>query len=188
MMNEVDFEQLKDDIKGELARGPLRTFAIVGHTPISYDIMAFFRNIGAAERLLGTYTAEKVADVGSFRPMQSLASDVPDVAIIASDERKEELLEQSVPYLRSTTKVVLAGYAHFAFRNAHFDEVVQESLVPSREWLSKHFSSSLSVSGKCRQTGDLRDRCRVRNVQGWDNDDVISLCRAAREGLEGRGI
>lgn len=128
-----DYEQLLGDIKDALAEDLHTTFAIVGHTPVAYDLVGFFRSVGAERRLRGMY----VRGVGGGLPenavknLSTLADDKPDFVVIASDESKEQLLEESMPYLTPAVKVILAGYGHFIFRDALFEQVVRGSLVPS---------------------------------------------------------
>lgn len=127
-MKPNDFAELAEDIRKELAKEPTRTFAIIGHTPDSYELIAFFRQVGAEGRLRGVYAADAG---GAVRQMAQLAEDKPEVVVIAGDETKEELLEQSMPYLTPETKVLFAGYAHFEFRDPLFKKVNETAFVTS---------------------------------------------------------
>ncbi|MGA2886086.1 MAG: hypothetical protein ABSE80_13195 [Halobacteriota archaeon] len=122
-MLEEDFEQLISETKAALAESTRSTFAIVGHTPEAYDLLALFRSTGSDGRLLGVYSdSAKEADrSGLHRQICELAKDQPDVALIASDEDKERLIELAVPWLRPQTRLVFAGHRHFEFRDAEFD-------------------------------------------------------------------
>jgi O-methyltransferase len=153
-MQAVDYEQLLDDIKKQLAERPDDSFAIIGHTPLSYDLLGFFQSIGATDRLLGVYTPMPTSGRASLKSMQELESDSPDVVVIASDESKEELLEQAIPHLRPATKILLAGYGHFVFRDPHFDSIVRETLVPS---LANGYPNTLIHLYQCLQNSAKRN-------------------------------
>ena len=131
-MKAKDFDELAADVKEALAEDTNTTFAIVGHTPVSYEIVALFRSFGAEQRLLGVYSAKSPDKPNPLlRPMTQLAEDRPAFAIIAADAAKEEILEQAVPFLTSKTRVILAGYEHFGFRDPVFDEITAPAYVPS---------------------------------------------------------
>jgi O-methyltransferase len=132
-MRKSDLDQLIGDIKTALAQDLRSTFGIIGHTPLAYDIISFFRAVGAENRLLGVYSdqAEQLGADAWHRAVGQLGADSPDVVIIASDSDKEHLLELASPHLRPEVRVLLAGYGHFAFRDLVFDEVVRTALVPS---------------------------------------------------------
>ncbi len=132
-MKQIEYDQLISDIKIALANDARTSFAIIGHTPVTYDIVAFFRAVGAEGRLLGAYSQSGGTDCPEswHKPLSVLRSDRPDVAIIASDPEKERLLAEVEPYLTPTTRILFGGYAHFTFRDPVFDEVVNSALVPS---------------------------------------------------------
>jgi O-methyltransferase len=128
-----DFDQLIGDIKTALAQDLRSRFGIIGHTPVTYDVIAYFRAVGAENRLIGVYSDEvgMSTDNARYLAMRHLAADAPDVVIIASDTDKERLLELASAHLRSEVRVILAGYGHLRFRDPIFDEIVQTTLVPS---------------------------------------------------------
>jgi hypothetical protein len=127
-MKPDDFKELADDIRKELAREPMRSFAILGHTPVAYDLMALFQQLGAGERLKGNYAD---AAGGTIRSMACLKEDCPDVVVIAADETKEDILEQAVPFLSPATHVLFGGYGHFTFRDDVFREVNETAFITS---------------------------------------------------------
>src|ERR1041385_5277028 len=114
-MEREDFKQLVDDIRLELANDATATFAILGHTSLAYDICGFFHSVGMEKRVIGIYG--HVTPREFLKPWIELARDKPTVAVVASDESKEEILEQAAPHLGPATKILLAGYAHFRFRD-----------------------------------------------------------------------
>ena len=154
-MQQEDLEQLINETKAALAESSRSTFAIVGHTPETYDLLALFRSTGSDGRLLGVYTdsPEEVDRSGLHRQICELATDQPDVALIASDEDKERLIEIAVPWLRPQTRLIFAGHRHFEFRDAEFDAVVKSALVPS---LANGYPNSLVHLYQC-----LRNAARL---------------------------
>src|SRR4051794_2664468 len=108
-MKAEDQQQLFGEIKALLAGTPLATFGIIGLTPTSFDLVAFFRAIGAESRLVGIYSGPNALS-NAEKPMASLSQDRPAAVIIASDEKKEELINQALPYLAPATKILLGGY------------------------------------------------------------------------------
>jgi O-methyltransferase len=132
-MRKDDFDQLIDDVKVALSENRHSSFGIIGHTPVTYDIIEFFRSVGADHRLLGVYStdADERELTSKHWPINRLQLDGPDVVIIASDRDKEHLLELAAIYLRPQVRVLLAGYGHLAFRDPVFDDVMKGMLVPS---------------------------------------------------------
>lgn len=155
-MLSADYDQLMGEVKEALASNAHSSFAIVGHTAISYDIQRFFREAGVQFRLLGVYEqgVEPARERSLLRPLEDLAMDNPSVAIIASDERKEELLWQSAPFLTPATRILMAGYGHLAYRDPVFEEVVRDSLVPS---LANGYPHTLTHLYQCLQNAAKLD-------------------------------
>jgi hypothetical protein len=148
-MKAEDQQQLFGEIKTILAGDHSATFAIIGRTPVAYDLFGLFRAIGAESRLLGIYyVGTNPNHETRDKPISQLQKDSPSVVIIASDELKEDLLEQALPHLSPSTKVILAGYGHFAFRNPIFDKVTRNPLVPS---LANGYPNTLIHLFQCLQ-------------------------------------
>jgi len=132
-MNPTDYDLLLADIKAAMAEDPDGSFAILGHTPVAYDLLAFFQSCGADERVSGVYADWGRSSSGDERrrTFQDLEHDGVTFAIVASDAQKEDILAQAVPYLRPEVRILLSGYEHFAFRHPVFDAVRTQVLVPS---------------------------------------------------------
>ncbi len=131
-MHPDDLEKLKMEIRGFLAAATDTTFAIIGHTPVSYELSGYFAQISAGSRLLGVYSGDgSGTDAAGLRPLPQLTKDRPDFAVIASDGDKERLIETARPFLSPATRLLLGGYGHFQFRHEIFDRVVQTALIPS---------------------------------------------------------
>lgn len=155
-MQTADYDRLITEIKEALAADVRSSFAVIGYTPLSYDLLAFFSATDARRRFLGIYSAT----FGDHPPepwlkrLENLAGDRPDIAIIASDSAKEELLLQALPYLAPVTRIVLGGYSHFAFHNAMFDAAIRDSLVPS---LANGYPYTLTHLFQCLQNAARLD-------------------------------
>ena len=70
-MKEEDQQKLFSDIKSILANEPAARFAIVGHTPFSYDLHALFSSVGAESCLLGIYGEETPYAASKIKPMRA---------------------------------------------------------------------------------------------------------------------
>ena len=126
-MKPDDFAELLSDLKSALVAGR-RRLAILGHTPVAYEVTGQLRTWGVSDRLLGIYDSSPENGIRDF-PL--LREDAPDAVIVASDHEKELLLEQAAPFLVADTSVILAGYGHFEYRDKIFDEVTSSAVVPS---------------------------------------------------------
>jgi O-methyltransferase len=155
-MQASDYQELLADIKEALSANAQSSFGILGHTPLSYDLRAFFIQSGAQRRLLGVYGKDSGLELPEewLKPLEVLARDRPSVVIIASDADKEQLLEEAVAYLTPETQILLAGYSHFAFRDPVFDTIVRNSLVPS---LANGYPHTLTHLYQC-----LKNAARLR--------------------------
>lgn len=126
-MKSDDLTELLSDVRSALVAGRQR-FAILGHTPIAYEVEAKLRSWGAEDRSLGIYD---VAGGAGICDLPQLREDSPDVVVVASDHDKEHLLEAATPFLAPDTTVVLAGYGHFEYQDEVFEEVTSSAVIPS---------------------------------------------------------
>ncbi len=132
-MQTADYKQLTDDIRIAWSLDATATFAIIGFTPVAFDLLTLFHGSDTQGRLLGIYVESPATGQASayLKPMAKLKEDAPCVAVIASDENKEQLLAHAAEYLSPNTKVLFAGYGHLAFRNSVFEAEIRNALVPS---------------------------------------------------------
>lgn len=131
-MKREDFELLTQEIKAYLATGAGKTFGIIGHTPVAYDLVGFFKSIGSEKHLLAIY--DNLPDEGSQDGLKNfihIGIDKPNAIIIASDEDKEHLLLQALPHILPSTKILLAGYGHFQFADPAFRQTLSKGFTPS---------------------------------------------------------
>jgi hypothetical protein len=86
--------------------------------------------------------------------VSQLATDRPDVVLIASDEGKEDLLVEAVPFLIPETKVLIGGFGHFRFRDPLFEHETSTAFVPS---LANGYPNSLIHIYQCLQNAARLD-------------------------------
>lgn len=146
-MKPEDFAQLIEELKLYLSSHPAKTFGIIGHTPIAYDLLSRFRCFGAEGRLLGIYdSSREPASSSLIKNFELLSLDKPDCVIIASDKQKEEFILKVLPYISPATKILFGGYGHFRFSDQEFDAVIKEAFVPS---LANGYPNSLIHIFQC---------------------------------------
>lgn len=151
-MDTADYDRLETDIKKYLAACEQPRFAIVGHTPLAYHVVALLTKYSALDRLAGIYGTPTANT--AVKPIAALKADRPGVVVIAENAEKERLLEQACPHLLPTTKVVLVGYEHFHFRDPVFKAVTESALVPS---LANGYQNSLIHLFQCLQNAARLD-------------------------------
>ena len=148
-MKHEDFEQLTSDIKIALSDDEQTTFAIVGHTPLTYELLAFFKAVGAEDRLCGVYTDKQVVEPPSrLKSLKELASESPSCVIVASDHKKESILEAASLFMAPETRIIFGGYRQFEFRDSLFEQITQTAMVPS---LANGYPNTLVHLYQCLQ-------------------------------------
>lgn len=147
-MQADDFAKLREDVIRELLGGA-RQLAILGLTDVAVRLLETLATVG----LLGTVQGIFAVPGGPFpslrvpvAPMERLAGTEPDLLVVASDEDKQDLLLAALPYLGGAPKVIVAGYAHFQFRDPVYLEELARLLVPS---LANGYPGSLPHLYQC---------------------------------------
>lgn len=129
-MNTVAVNQIIDKMKEELARlSSDATIAILGMTPATLELRGRLASLALQDRFAGVYAASP--GDGGLKPLSALESDKPAVVIVASDERKEDLIVAALPFLSPSTKLIIGGFGHFGFRDEIFDREVGAAFVQS---------------------------------------------------------
>ncbi len=107
--------------------------AIVGYTPTALEVIKVLGDMQMLDSLTGIYTSGRLSAQSSslHKSMERLRYDNPAIAIIASDEDKEALLLEAVPYLTPRTQILVGGFAHFGFRDGLFETETANVLIPS---------------------------------------------------------
>jgi O-methyltransferase len=152
-MDRVAQSQLLEKLMQEIASRALPpSLAIVGKTPAAFEIAAQLRELGLAPSLLGMFapgaTGETAHGVSDPYPIAKLGEHAPDIVLIASDDRKEELIVEALPHLRAATKILIGGFKHFRFSDPLFERETANSLIPS---LANGYPNSLIHIFQCLQ-------------------------------------
>ncbi|WP_179467398.1 TylF/MycF/NovP-related O-methyltransferase [Mycolicibacterium vinylchloridicum] len=134
-MNVVDFSKLIEDLDAQLLAGAQRV-GILGLTPETLKIARHLHATGIADGVESVYVPR-----GQLQPSRNLPFAVcaideigtveHDVIVVATDRDKEDLLFEALQYIKGSPKVIVAGYGHLSFRDASFEKLVSDLMVPS---------------------------------------------------------
>jgi hypothetical protein len=147
-MHAEDYAKLVEDLEDELVAGA-RSPAILGFTGVTLRLLGSpalsGRNpcVYAGKGALGA--AQPPGGI-AIRPISELADGGHDVLVVATDDDKEDLLIQALPYIDGTPKILVAGYGHLAFRDPLYEEERAQLLVPS---LANGYPNSLVHLYQC---------------------------------------
>lgn len=133
MIENVFPDALIADVQLALATSASATFAIVGHTPATYDLMRVFQTTGQWHRLVGVYDAsfcEESAGAG-FRPLEALRGQRPTYVAVAVDDQKQEVLASLEDLVPIETRLLFAGEGQYSFRDETYHRARNTALVPS---------------------------------------------------------
>lgn len=132
-MLDPDLTHLLADIEHEILSGA-RDVAVLGLTTTTLDIVERLKSRGLFEAVRAIHARKDPGTVTwdvPVLPIESLIDHHYDVVVVASDEDKEDLLLDAVPYLSGAPKMLVAGYAHLRFRDPVFDQISAQLVVPS---------------------------------------------------------
>lgn len=134
LMQPVDVRKLHEDAELEiLERGS--QLGIIGLSSVTAELVRLLGGAGLDRAVQAVYVSKNALGPGVLsvpvRPLESLLDDHPDVLVVASDDDKEDLLLQALPYISGTPKIIVAGYGHLRFREPLFEELTNDLLVPS---------------------------------------------------------
>lgn len=131
-MNPADLSTLLETLKQELsARPETDVLGILGDGPAAYDIVTWLNAAGLAGRLTGVYDTSPQEAGLRCRPMEALEQDRPEILIVASDKRKEALIEAAAPHMEASVRLLIGGFDHFRYRDLAFEQETANALVPS---------------------------------------------------------
>jgi len=162
-MKPEDFNSLVRVLKSELVNlSSTAKVGIIGHTAVALDLIEVFNKIQQSDRLIGVYATGSPTDGwnGLSKAMTKLSVDNPAIVVIASDEDKERLLAEAVPYLTAETRVLIGGFAHFEFSDATFTTEIKNAIVPS---LANGYPNSLIHIYQC-----------LKNAARLDLDGIVA--------------
>ena len=130
-MKPDDLAMLLAAIKAKLAAlGVGARVGIVGGTPVAFDLLQALAGMQLRDRIQGIYVPKEQTG-GTWKPVEQLRVDSPEIVVIASDREKEQLITLALPHLSPHTHILIGGYSHFEFRDALFEEENRNSLIPS---------------------------------------------------------
>jgi O-methyltransferase len=131
-MNANDLNKLKMKLRDEVVgRPPGAKVAIVGWSPAAIELAADpVFSIGAA-LLLGIFVSGRSTEQACVKPLDALATEQPDIVVIADDAGKEPLLESVAAILPAEAKLLIGGFSHFNFRDEIFDRICRDAFIPS---------------------------------------------------------
>lgn len=132
-MQPSDFAKLLADTEKEiLATGG--QIGLLGLTPVTLKLLHHLSVKGIISAVKGVHASKSPSDLRLAVPVKSIESLIDehyDVLVVASDEDKEIILEEALPYISNTPKVIVAGYRHFDFHDRLFEEEQAQLLAPS---------------------------------------------------------
>lgn len=153
-MRDEAFAELVEDLRRLLGAGAQRV-GILGHTATVPRLVHALAADEQAEVLVGVFAPaddgpSRSGSVVPVRALEDLTSADLDVLVVASDELKVDLLLDALPYIRSTPRVLVAGYGHHRFRDPMFLEASSSLEVPS---LANGYPNSLVHLYQCLANG-----------------------------------
>jgi O-methyltransferase len=135
-VNDADYSQLWTDVEAALLSN-CRSAAILGLTPVTVRLVSGLMSTGLSPLVHAIYVEREsttaLQELGTIpiHPMRRISRAAHDLLIVASDERKEDLLRQVLPFVTDLPRVLLAGYGHTDFRAPLFLDEKDNGLVPS---------------------------------------------------------
>jgi O-methyltransferase len=158
-MNADDLTKLKIKLReAVVARPPGAKVAIVGWTPAAFELASDPVFSTGAAVLSGIFIPGTTAGKACIKSLDAIASEKPDIVVIADDVGKEPLLEAVAALLTAETKLLIGGFSHFSFRDDIFDRVRQELFIPS---FANGYQNSLVHIYQCLQNAH---RQRLKGV------------------------
>lgn len=149
-MRAEDYGKLLEDLEQELTAGA-RSIGIIGLTSVTLRLLASLAPAGVLADA-AVYAPEAPAGQANpslcvpLRPLKGLTQVDHDVLVVATDNEKEDLLLESLPFMQGTPKIILAGYGHLAFRDPLFHAELAQLIVPS---LANGYPNSLVHLYQC---------------------------------------
>jgi hypothetical protein len=135
MIQEDHYSLLREHLFTSLAE-PDATFLLWGVSDVTLRLIADIRVLGMESRVLGIVdhrpdrVAMRIADWSVLSP-SDIVSLCPRFLLIGLDEEKEEALGLFARHSPAAPEVLMAGSAHYVFRDSTFTRLVTESYVKS---------------------------------------------------------
>lgn len=160
-MDEAARRQLEDEVRYRAAiRG--QRMAILGATATAAALVAALHRDGMVGALVGVFDHRISPDAGGgVLPMDEIARHAVDALVVADDAEKEALLWAYRAVDDRLPEVILAGTAHFAFRDPEFHRLLHEhvgvSLANGYPESLIHLYECLRFAGQHRLEGDIAE-------------------------------
>lgn len=129
-MERGDAEKLREDVLEQVARGAIN-FGILGNDPVGFELFGLLTHEFPSCVVRWYGGAPLALAAGQNHALTRLSVDKPSVVVVAEDADKEPVLLEAVPNLGYAPVVLLAGYAHYGFRDALFEQTLADLHVPS---------------------------------------------------------
>jgi hypothetical protein len=158
-MQNSDLQKLLDDAMSHILEGKGRV-SILSFSDITLRLIRSFRDLGLIAAISAVYAvtpdATHAPPVDGVRVLglPELEHDDATAIIVAADADKEAVILSALPYIKGTPRLLVAGYAHYSFRDPLFDEIRGELIAPS---LANGYPNSLIHIYQC-----LRNASRLR--------------------------
>lgn len=128
-MSPEDFAKLEEDLLEQVAAGAT-SFGVIGSDAVGLRVLDLVGPMPGCE--IAWYSDAPIAKAtGVARPLVDLATAKPAVIVVADDARKEQSLIDAMPHLLYAPAVLVAGYAHYGFRDPLFEQTLADLHVPS---------------------------------------------------------
>jgi hypothetical protein len=157
-----DLQKLVDDASSHILQGR-GAVAILPLSDVALRLTSAFRDRGLLNAISAVYSLAAETkhppslDAVRVLPLVELRHDQATAIVIAADADKEAVILSALPHISGRPRLIVAGYAHYAFRDKWFHEVRAHLVAPS---LANGYPNSLVHIYQC-------------------------LCNAARLGLAG---
>jgi O-methyltransferase len=154
-MHDNDLQKLVDDATSHVlqGKGPV---AILSLSDVAIRFVRSFRDRGLLGSISGVYSASSDASsTPSLEGVRVLA--LPELQhehataiVVAADAEKEAVILSALPHIIGTPRLIVAGYAHYSFRDALFDQIRAHLTAPS---LANGYPNSLIHIYQCLRNG-----------------------------------
>ncbi|UYN82918.1 MAG: class I SAM-dependent methyltransferase [Microcella sp.] len=129
-MRPEDRAKLREDIFEQVAGGATR-FGVIGSDEVGHEVIELMSRRSPACTVRWYGDGPTATASGVSRALSTLATDAPEVIVVAEDLSKEAAIRDALPYLKYAPSIIIAGYAHYEFRDDLFEQTLANLHVPS---------------------------------------------------------
>jgi len=150
-MQNSDLQKLLDDATSHILQGK-GLVAILSLSDVTLRLIRSFRELGLIAAISAVYavtpdaTHAPALEGVRVLALPELEHDHATAIIIAADAEKEAVILSALPYIKGTPRLLVAGYAHYSFRDPLFDRIRGELIAPS---LANGYPNSLIHIYQC---------------------------------------